>query len=1302
MKRVSELLETLPEVLQSLLSRAQFSIHSNHFKAKVSAAAIAIMCFGFINAASTPGSFANLNCSNGITGVTGLCSNSFTNFSVDSVKTSSASVSWTPGVGNSSFYLEYGIAGFTLGNGTKITGSYPGAQPPVSLTGLMADTTYEVYFGEICNSGADSVKLANAQVFKTLSSCPVPAFVSISIIGDTLITAAVSGSSTTYDVMWGPRGFSQASAGVGNITSGSVFTLDSLLYPGGAFDLYVRSNCGIQGVSAYLGPIPFSTNCVKQTLPYNESFNTTLGCMRIWDGGADTSSWQWQPTGGSITPGDLNGSGYAGVDSDEHGNNIYMREMLVSPTIDAGSISGALVVEFDQFYQNIGADSATVQVYDGANWVEVLVMKQTLGAFGNPNHQYLNVTPYANSNFQVRFLYDDGNTWAWWWLIDNLTVREVQCTPSTAFINNFKGADTASFSWIQGSANRFMIEYGNTGFTPGTGIKVMTSGPPFGVGGLSPQTSYDFYLIDSCLTGFGDTLGPVTFRTACLRRTLPYFESFNSNLGCANTINGGGNLDTWQWEPAGGTTVSGDLDGTGFAVVNSDQYGSVAYMRETLITPKIDAGSLPQTSALILEFDHFFQWVFSNDSGAVDVYDGTNWVNVYTVKATTGAFSAPDHQKIDVTAYANTDFQVRFVYDDGNVWAWWWLVDNISVTEVLCGFATNPDTISVSVDSAQLSWNSSGANWNINWGPAGFSQGTGSGFFIKNITKNPYTLAGLSKNTCYDYYVQDTCIGIGKGPWAGPYTFCTKASCPVPNGINAIGITSTTANIGWNAGGQAMDFNIEYGVAGFTRGNGFFVNTTAPNVSLSGLIASTTYDVYIRDSCGIGDVSQWVKFTFRTNCPPFNIPYKQTFANSAIPACYSFSNTSLDPLATWLFAGTWPRWGANGTNNAPGSLGGSFGVDGSTPYDSAVSMTTPLFNVQSAIVPILKFKKFQNNVTTNQNITLFIDVFNGVSWTNGVIVDSSNSPTWVNKHLNLNSFSTSGLVQIRFRVNEITGNPSPFYSDILIDDIEILDSMGISCSAPLNAIATALSCDSLEVNWGNDADTTIISYGLAGSLPVASILVTTDSTGFITGTMANTSYDIYLSNICNGDTSAVVGPITVNTGKAGYPKASFTITRALNSLLVNLDASATTGSGIINYNWDFGDGSTGTGITHSHAYATGGAYCVKLTVTNRCGTSDTTICINDVSLVENALSQSLEVFPNPAKERVTVSFTSENGKQANIRILDPSGKVVMQLKQGISGNTFETEINLSGLADGVYLMEVSDGNLQVNHRLIKQ
>jgi parallel beta-helix repeat protein/predicted outer membrane repeat protein len=74
---------------------------------------------------------------------------------------------------------------------------------------------------------------------------------------------------------------------------------------------------------------------------------------------------------------------------------------------------------------------------------------------------------------------------------------------------------------------------------------------------------------------------------------------------------------------------------------------------------------------------------------------------------------------------------------------------------------------------------------------------------------------------------------------------------------------------------------------------------------------------------------------------------------------------------------------------------------------------------------------------------------------------------------------------------------------------------------------------------------------------------------------------------------------------ACMPRASFTanLLAGMNPLTVDFDASSSGGSQYsgVNFSWDFGDASTGSGKTISHTYSDYGCYDVSLTVVTGCG-----------------------------------------------------------------------------------------------------
>src|SRR5690606_13799081 len=63
--------------------------------------------------------------------------------------------------------------------------------------------------------------------------------------------------------------------------------------------------------------------------------------------------------------------------------------------------------------------------------------------------------------------------------------------------------------------------------------------------------------------------------------------------------------------------------------------------------------------------------------------------------------------------------------------------------------------------------------------------------------------------------------------------------------------------------------------------------------TITGLSPQTTYDVYVRDSCGVNDYSLYDgPATFTTGCLPKTIPYFEDFVGGSFPICWSRSNTT--------------------------------------------------------------------------------------------------------------------------------------------------------------------------------------------------------------------------------------------------------------------------------------------------------------------------------------------------------------------------------------------------------------------------
>jgi hypothetical protein len=105
----------------------------------------------------------------------------------------------------------------------------------------------------------------------------------------------------------------------------------------------------------------------------------------------------------------------------------------------------------------------------------------------------------------------------------------------------------------------------------------------------------------------------------------------------------------------------------------------------------------------------------------------------------------------------------------GNATAW---VDMVTFEEISC---PQPDTISFSKltdTSAKVDWTVIGAEneWQMEWGPVGFTQGEGN--MINGLESPSHFLTGLDPGVSYDVYVRTVCDSENSR-WTGPETLST-------------------------------------------------------------------------------------------------------------------------------------------------------------------------------------------------------------------------------------------------------------------------------------------------------------------------------------------------------------------------------------------------------------------------------------------------------------------------------------------------------------------------------------------------
>lgn len=144
------------------------------------------------------------------------------------------------------------------------------------------------------------------------------------------------------------------------------------------------------------------------------------------------------------------------------------------------------------------------------------------------------------------------------WHIDNVkvdTVGSQPCSVPTSFASSSVGTDSVSLSWTPfGGELYWIIEYGSTGFTLGTGSTIYANTPSKTINGLSPNTTYDFYIQAVCSitdsSGYSSVLTETTNCLSGLSMSIPYSENFDGlsipNIPCGYTVKDL-NTDAIKW-----------------------------------------------------------------------------------------------------------------------------------------------------------------------------------------------------------------------------------------------------------------------------------------------------------------------------------------------------------------------------------------------------------------------------------------------------------------------------------------------------------------------------------------------------------------------------------------------------------------------------------------------------------------------------------------------------------------------------------------------------------------------------------
>lgn len=203
-------------------------------------------------------------------------------------------------------------------------------------------------------------------VIEVLPDCIEP--INLTVSGITNNTAdlgwTVQGNETTWDIVYGEPGFDPLTAGttVAGITV-NPYTLTGLT-SASTYEFYVRADCGAKAVSAWSGPVAFTTLCDAFDLPFVENFDGAVaGTFPLCWGksGLATTNWSISNTANALGTAPELKFGYSPSFTGE--------ALAISPVINTTGET-SVAIEFKHFfdYYAVPFTFGMKTTSDGVTW----------------------------------------------------------------------------------------------------------------------------------------------------------------------------------------------------------------------------------------------------------------------------------------------------------------------------------------------------------------------------------------------------------------------------------------------------------------------------------------------------------------------------------------------------------------------------------------------------------------------------------------------------------------------------------------------------------------------------------------------------------------------------------------------------------------------------------------------------------------------------------------------------------------------------------------------------------------------
>ena len=504
-----------------------------------------------------------------------------------------------------------------------------------------------------------------------------------------------------------------------------------------------------------------------------------------------------------------------------------------------------------------------------------------------------------------------------------------------------------------------------------------------------------------------------------------------------------------------------------------------------------------------------------------------------------------------------------------------------------------------------------------------------------------HLVGGVGINFSNGFGPQPTAAILAKYNAASCLTACAGSTCDAPTGMSTGSITQTTAVFSWTAATGAVSYNVQYRETGTSSWSS--ANTAATSYNASALTAGTGYEWQVQTVCSAGSSA----FTASTN-----------FTTGIITSCGAPAGLSTTNISSTSAKLNW----------------------------NTVNCDSFLVRYYETAVPnLVFFRTITPGSAVNTTITGLIPSTN-YSW----LVRSYCNGAQSGQYSSTANFNTSSA----------------------------------GCGVPAGLSSSSVTGSSALLSWNTvvGAGSYIIRYRVTGTSSWSARSSNTTNVT-VTGLSGNSTYEWQVQANCASGASAFSASANFTTPATctapnGLSTTNITSTSAVlnwnttscdSFLLRYYKTSAPNMVYFIHVTPGTASSFNLSGLSTSTAYswlirtwcnnAQSGAYSNTVTFTtlaqSPAGGDD-----NGSALVNVDASQSMMVYPNPAKDNITVEFTAAESGTINLNIYDLVGQVVLSKQSAVHEGLNVVTTNTATLRDGVYIIGLESRGVLQRQRII--